>query len=163
AAAVGAARRAGRRWPRPPGAPPARTPPRWRRRSSGRRSPCGRTGGPPPRSPRAGPAGPAPPGAGRCGPPGGGVRGPPQAAPATWRTARSNAASVAAEVFWTPLTLRTYWRAAASISSGVAGGSSPRRVVMLRHMGARLPVPPQVLLDLGGEQAERAGDPVAGQ
>src|SRR5690606_34794301 len=84
-------------------------------------------------------------------------------ASATWRTARSNAASVAAEVFWTPLTLRTYWRAAASISSGVAGGPRPPRVGMLRHMGARLPVPPQVLLDLGGEQAERAGDPVAGQ
>jgi hypothetical protein len=33
-----------------------------------------------------------------------------------------------------PLTLRTYWRAAASISSAVAGGSRPRRVVMFRHM-----------------------------
>jgi hypothetical protein len=30
--------------------------------------------------------------------------------------------------------LRTYCRAAASISSGVAPGSSPRSVVMLRHM-----------------------------
>lgn len=49
-------------------------------------------------------------------------------------TASSKAASVAEEVFCTPLTLRTYWRAAASISSGVAGGSRPRRVVMLRHM-----------------------------
>jgi len=49
-------------------------------------------------------------------------------------TASSKAASVADEVFCTPLTLRTYWRAAASISSGVAGGSRPRRVVMLRHM-----------------------------
>jgi len=28
----------------------------------------------------------------------------------------------------------TYWRAAASISATVAAGSSPRRVVMLRHM-----------------------------
>src|SRR5690606_36467277 len=37
-------------------------------------------------------------------------------------TASSNTASVAVEVFWTPLTLRTYWRAAASISSGVASG-----------------------------------------
>ena len=58
---------------------------------------------------------------------------------AIWRTARSNASSVAAEVFCTPLTLRTYCRAAASTSSGVAAGSSPRRVVMLRHMAARLP------------------------
>ena len=49
-------------------------------------------------------------------------------------TAASNAASVAGEVFCTPLILRTYWRAAASISSGVATGSSPRSVVMLRHM-----------------------------
>ena len=49
-------------------------------------------------------------------------------------TASSKAASVAAEVFCTPLTLRTYWRAAASISSGVAGGSKPLRMVMLRHM-----------------------------
>jgi hypothetical protein len=29
--------------------------------------------------------------------------------------------------------LRTYWRAAASISSSVAWGSRPRRVVMFRH------------------------------
>jgi hypothetical protein len=33
-----------------------------------------------------------------------------------------------------PLTLRTYWRAAASTSSLVAGGSRPLRVVMFRHM-----------------------------
>ena len=49
-------------------------------------------------------------------------------------TAASNGASVAAVVFCTPLILRTYCRAAASISSGVAPGSSPRSVVMLRHM-----------------------------
>ena len=52
----------------------------------------------------------------------------------TENTARSNAACVAAEVDVTPLTLRTYWRAAASISTGVAPGSRPRNVVMLRHM-----------------------------
>lgn len=52
----------------------------------------------------------------------------------TARTACSNASAVTAEVACTPLTLRTYWRAAASISSGVAPGSSPRSVVMLRHM-----------------------------
>ncbi|WP_232070858.1 hypothetical protein [Mycobacterium lacus] len=33
-----------------------------------------------------------------------------------------------------PLTLRTYWRAAAAISVAVAGGSSPRSSVMFRHM-----------------------------
>lgn len=49
-------------------------------------------------------------------------------------TARSNASTVAGAVFCTPVTLRTYWRAAASISSAVAAGSRPRRVVMLRHM-----------------------------
>lgn len=51
-------------------------------------------------------------------------------------TAASNTASVAGDVFCTPLILRTYWRAAASISSGVATGSSPRSVVMLRHMSS---------------------------
>ena len=54
-------------------------------------------------------------------------------------TARSKASSVAADVFCTPLILRTYCRAAASISSGVASGSRPRRVVMFRHMAATLP------------------------
>lgn len=49
-------------------------------------------------------------------------------------TARSNAASVLAEGWRIPLILRTYWRAPASISSGVADGSRPRRMVMFRHM-----------------------------
>src|SRR6266508_2677003 len=53
---------------------------------------------------------------------------------ATVATARSNDSSVAAVWRVIPLTLRMYWRAAASISSLVAGGSRPRRVVMLRHM-----------------------------
>jgi SAM-dependent methyltransferase len=52
----------------------------------------------------------------------------------TLATAASNASSVAADGRVIPLTLRTYWRAAASISSSVAGGSRPLRVVMLRHM-----------------------------
>jgi len=68
----------------------------------------------------------------------------------TAATARSNASTVAGEGFWTPLILRTYWRAAASISSGVACGSRPRSVVMFRHMRTRVrplpttvdPVPP---------------------
>ena len=55
-------------------------------------------------------------------------------AAATLATARSNTSTVAADVVWTPLILRMYWRAAASISSGVAIGDSPRNVVMLRHM-----------------------------
>ena len=52
-------------------------------------------------------------------------------------TARSNASSVAADTVCTPPTLRTYWREAASISSAVAGGWSPRSMVMLRHMTPR--------------------------
>jgi IclR family acetate operon transcriptional repressor len=50
-------------------------------------------------------------------------------------TASSKASWETAEVACTPLTLRTYWRAAASISSAVAAGSRPRNVVMFRHMG----------------------------
>lgn len=52
---------------------------------------------------------------------------------ATVRTASSKAGPVRVDAAWTPLTLRTYWRAAASISSVVASGSSPLRVVMFRH------------------------------
>src|SRR5262249_39293591 len=57
----------------------------------------------------------------------------------TRATARSNGASVRAVTDWTPLTFRTYWRAAASISSLVAAGSRPLSVVMLRHMLPTLP------------------------
>ncbi len=56
----------------------------------------------------------------------------------TRRTARSNVSFVRSDGAVTPLILRTYWRAAASISSGVASGSSPRNVVMLRHMAPTL-------------------------
>jgi hypothetical protein len=49
-------------------------------------------------------------------------------------TARSNASSVAGDVVCTPLTFRTYWRAADSISSAVASGSRPLRMVMFLHM-----------------------------
>lgn len=49
-------------------------------------------------------------------------------------TARSKAPSVAADVDWTPLILRTYCRAPASISSDVAAGSRPRNVVMFLHI-----------------------------
>jgi hypothetical protein len=59
-------------------------------------------------------------------------------AAATSPTARSKATSVFADRVWTPLTFRTYWRAAASISSAVATGSNPRSVVMLRHIARRL-------------------------
>ncbi len=55
-------------------------------------------------------------------------------AAATWVTARSTAAAVAADGAPTPLTFRTYWRAAASISASVTGGSRPRSVVMFLHM-----------------------------
>lgn len=57
---------------------------------------------------------------------------------ATFRTATSNASSVLGDLACTPLTLRTYCRAAASISSAVAFGCSPRRVVMLRHIRVTL-------------------------
>lgn len=51
---------------------------------------------------------------------------------------RSTARAMAGKSIWravvTEPTLRTYWRAADSISAGVAGGSRPRSGVMLRHM-----------------------------
>ena len=50
--------------------------------------------------------------------------------------ASSMAAATSAFGLATPVTLRTNWRAAASISSRVAGGSSPRSSVMFRHMPA---------------------------
>jgi hypothetical protein len=49
-------------------------------------------------------------------------------------TAFSNDSLVRGVTVDTPLTFRTYWRAAARISSGLAAGSSPRSVVMFRHM-----------------------------
>ena len=49
-------------------------------------------------------------------------------------TAFSKATSVVEDGALTPLTLRTNWRAADSISSAVASGSNPRSVVMFRHM-----------------------------
>jgi hypothetical protein len=55
----------------------------------------------------------------------------------TWAissTARTNAASFAFDGCVEPLTLRTYWSAAAWISSSVAGGSKLWRVLMFRHM-----------------------------
>ena len=55
----------------------------------------------------------------------------------TSATAVSNASALAAVGRVTPLTLRTYWRAAASISSAVAAGSRPRSSVMFRHIRPR--------------------------
>src|SRR5690348_9371887 len=52
----------------------------------------------------------------------------------TSATAASNASALAAEGWVTPLTLRTYWRAAAALSSAVAGGCRPRRSVVFRHI-----------------------------
>src|SRR5262249_8971669 len=61
--------------------------------------------------------------------------------PAGRRRARGRPATRRRPRPWRPtggggaaLTVRTYWRAAASISSGVACGCRPRSVVMLRHM-----------------------------
>ncbi len=51
-------------------------------------------------------------------------------------TARLNAASFAFDGLFIPLTLRTYWSAAASTSSEVAAGSKLWRTRMLRHMPA---------------------------
>ena len=55
-------------------------------------------------------------------------------ASATASTASSKAASFACDGRVTPATLRTYWRAAARISSSVAGGTRLWSVRMLRHM-----------------------------
>jgi len=60
----------------------------------------------------------------------------PTVAAVTWRTASSKTSSVRSVTAWMPLTFRTYWRAAASISSAVTGGSNPRSVVMFLHMGS---------------------------
>src|SRR6266487_3358621 len=73
---------------------------------------------------------------------------------ATVATARSNASSVAAVGRVIPLTLRTYWRAAASISSLLAGGSRPRRVVMFLHMPA--------MVDQGMDLGNRCQPPLRG-
>lgn len=54
-------------------------------------------------------------------------------------TARPNASSFAFDGFVEPLTLRTYWSAAARISSSVAGGSKLWSVLMFRHMADTLP------------------------
>lgn len=62
-------------------------------------------------------------------------------ASATRRTANSNAASAMIDGDGCDATFRTYWRAAASISSGVAAGWRPRRGVMLRHIPATLRIP----------------------
>ena len=56
----------------------------------------------------------------------------------TSATAVSKASTLASVGRVMPLTLRTYWRAAASISTAVAGGSSPRSSVMFRHMGTNV-------------------------
>ena len=49
-------------------------------------------------------------------------------------TARANTSSFAFDGFVAPLTLRTYWSAAARISSSVAAGSKLWSVLMFRHM-----------------------------
>lgn len=52
----------------------------------------------------------------------------------TSATAVSNASTFGPDGRVMPLTLRTYWRAAASTSSSVAAGSKPRNSVMFLHM-----------------------------
>src|SRR5690606_3060358 len=56
-------------------------------------------------------------------------------AAATASTAAANAASLARDGLWNPLTFRTYWSAAARTSASVAGGSKLKSGLMLRHMG----------------------------
>jgi hypothetical protein len=56
-------------------------------------------------------------------------------------TARMKTASFAFEGFVDPLTLRTYWSAAAWTSSRVAGGSKLWSVLMFRHMVGLLSSP----------------------
>jgi hypothetical protein len=50
--------------------------------------------------------------------------------------ARSTGSRVPSPTLVTPVTFRTNCSAAAVISSSVAAGSSPRRVVMFRHMSS---------------------------
>src|SRR6266550_903988 len=61
---------------------------------------------------------------------------PSASAPPVGATGEASSAAGAAPGLAIPLTLRMYCRAAASISSRVAGGSSPRSSVMFRHMPA---------------------------
>ena len=60
-----------------------------------------------------------------------GLQKPPAGAEAAYEQA---IARVTAGGFCRPDTFRMNWRAAASTSSSVAGGSRPRNSVMLRHM-----------------------------
>ena len=53
-------------------------------------------------------------------------------------TAASKASALARDGARKPLTLRTNWRAAARISSSVAGSSARRRVLIDLHMGKTL-------------------------
>ena len=53
---------------------------------------------------------------------------------ATSSIARSNASAFAADGFANPVILRTYWLAAARISSSVAGGSKLKSGLMFLHM-----------------------------
>src|SRR4051795_1219466 len=59
-------------------------------------------------------------------------------AAATAATARSNASALTREGFVAPLILRTYWSAAAAISSSVAGGSKLESGRMFLHMACSL-------------------------
>ena len=59
-------------------------------------------------------------------------------AAATFLTASSKAGVAIWPAVVTEPTLRTYWRAADSTSSAVAGGSSPRSGVMFRHMSTTI-------------------------
>jgi hypothetical protein len=78
----------------------------------------------------------------------------------TFRTAFSKASSVRAEVALTPLTLRTNWRAASSISCVVAAGCSPRSIVILRHMCTMLrELPEATSQERTAESALSAGQP----
>ena len=63
-------------------------------------------------------------------------------AAATSSTAESKASAFARDGFRKPLTFLTNWRAAARISSSVAGSSGRRNVLMLRHMMPTIPGSP---------------------
>ena len=55
----------------------------------------------------------------------------------TSATAASNGSALAVDGCVMPLTLRTYWRATAAISSAVAASCNPRSSVMFRHIPQR--------------------------
>src|SRR5581483_6393655 len=77
-------------------------------------------------------------------------------------TARSNAASFAFDGLFIPLTLRTYWSAAARTSSSVAAGSKLWSTRMFRHMPPSVDAPLVLASALDAGERVRAAGQLAG-